>query len=275
MHQHSPSIIIPAHNEQSVIYKTLKALSPESNINNFKVVVVCNGCTDGTYNIVKNNFPSVLCLSTPKPSKALAIRHAESHIDGFPRIYLDADIQLNSMDARKIIDASEKFPQKLILPKSRVDNSNSNFFVSLYYDYWYKTSFVTQLGYGCGTYVLSQESRNQFNEWPDLISDDGFVRQLFEPEQIYIVENTCVKVAAPKTLPELIKVKTRSKYGTIELKEFHPSSTRKKRPFALILANPLSMLNYLSINLIAKYKAKKNYKENTFSWLRDDSSRRS
>jgi len=126
-------------------------------------------------------------------------------------------------------------------------------------------------------YALSEVGRNSFGEWPNLISDDGYIRQLFEAEQVQIIDDVYVGVIAPKTLSGLIKIKTRSKYGSLELKDYlrsNKASNKKiKQPFKPILTSPLAFMSYFWVNVISKCKAQQMYKRNNFTWLRDDSSR--
>jgi len=61
MHSLSSSkatIIIAAYNEERIIHTTLSHLE-SGNSNAFQIVVVCNGCTDKTSSIIKNEFPSI------------------------------------------------------------------------------------------------------------------------------------------------------------------------------------------------------------------------
>ena len=61
------SIIIPAHNEENRIQKTLDKLVDEFYKDNkergdYEIIVVCNGCRDNTYNIVKG-YKGVKCMN--------------------------------------------------------------------------------------------------------------------------------------------------------------------------------------------------------------------
>ncbi len=47
------SIVIPAYNEEKRITKTLKAYTDHFKGNNYEIIVVCDGCTDKTAEIVK------------------------------------------------------------------------------------------------------------------------------------------------------------------------------------------------------------------------------
>ena len=51
------SLIIPAHNEEKKILKTLKSYSEilPKKYKDYEIIVVCNGCSDDTFNMVKEN----------------------------------------------------------------------------------------------------------------------------------------------------------------------------------------------------------------------------
>src|SRR3989344_4828621 len=52
------SLIIPAHNEEKRILKTLKdygEILPKK-YKDYEVIVICNGCSDNTFNIVRESY---------------------------------------------------------------------------------------------------------------------------------------------------------------------------------------------------------------------------
>jgi len=66
------SIVIPAHNEAKVIGRYLKEVLKE--IPNCELIVVCNGCKDGTEEVVNSiNDKRIRCISIPQSAKGLAI----------------------------------------------------------------------------------------------------------------------------------------------------------------------------------------------------------
>ena len=274
-----PTIIIPAHNEEKNIYDTLEQLYT-GHQHEYIVIVVCNGCTDNTIQIIKEHFPSITCKTIEIASKAHAIRHAESLTPGFPRIYLDADISLSRDAAIEIINICHlnKSPC-LVVPKSKMLLSRTSFWVKLYYEFWYQTPYVTKQGYGSGVYSLSKLARLRFKEWPDMVSDDGFIRSQFSLEEINIVKTAQVLVKPPKNLRQLIKIKARSKYGGIELrasgeiKSSHDLHNQKTNATMLTSKqNFLSIINYFFVNASALVIAHYMYRTKKFTWLRDNSS---
>jgi len=269
-----PLIIIPAHNEESIIANTLNKL--QSGVNkHYEVIVVCNGCNDNTSKIV-STFNGVQCENIETPSKALAIRHAETLKTNFPRLYLDADIALQVDDAKLMFSHMQKNKEAaLYVPKSTVFTTSSDVMVQLYYRSWYETKFVQFLGYGSGVYALTEKGRNRFEQWPELISDDGFVRLHFKNEEIYILEDIYVDVLAPKTVWQLVRMKARSKYGNLQLKKIMPTHRLQSKSISKQLITTkglqglLLKLNYVLINFIASIWAYWMMYTNRFSWLKD------
>jgi hypothetical protein len=111
------------------------------------------------------------------------------------------------------------------------------------------------------------------------------VRLLFRPGERVKVEGAVCRVMAPKTVKDLIKVKTRSRLGVRELAERFPdlhgqSQTRKRYGSAIgwILGQPAlysGVIPYLWVNLISAWRARGQARNlGRYSWERDDSSRK-
>ena len=102
------SVVIPAHNEQQVIGRCLArlmdGLPPDT-----QVVVVCNGCTDDTAGIAATFGARLVVVEVDRPSKTGALNAGDGVASGFPRAYLDADIEVSGHDldqvARRMIAA--------------------------------------------------------------------------------------------------------------------------------------------------------------------------
>lgn len=304
--QDKASIIIAAYNEVSCIKETLALLHTDEGLGHYQLLVVCNGCTDGTEELVINEFPQVLCFNLAKPSKALAIRYAESLNPGFPRIYLDADIAMTAQSAHTLIKQAKAHAAPcLLIPSSKLISNNSAGLVKSFYRTWYNTPHVQTSGYGAGTYVLNKAGRDGFGQWPKLIADDAFVRRQFAHGNIHVTQEANVAVRAPKTVWSLIKVKSRSKLGNLELKAYvaqtdqtDESQTDENQTISAsknvktndtaatnLAAEPNTITQpsaqntwydqvvYLVINLIASIIAKWQFLTGYKTWQRDDSNR--
>lgn len=98
------SVVIAAHNEAAVIGRCLDSLRADTVPGEFDITVAANGCTDATASIAAER-PGVRVLDLPEPGKAQALNAADQVADGFPRIYLDADIFTTAAVARALCAA--------------------------------------------------------------------------------------------------------------------------------------------------------------------------
>src|ERR1700677_4126612 len=96
------SVIIPAHNESSVIARTLRAMTEGAAPRELEVIVVCNGCDDDTAAVARGFSPSVRVIETKIASKAQALNLGDQAACGFPRVYSDADVVI-TIDAIRIL----------------------------------------------------------------------------------------------------------------------------------------------------------------------------
>src|SRR3954466_8700859 len=97
------SVVICAHNETSVIGETLIGLLPQLRLGAIEIVVIANGCTDGTEDVVRS-FAGVKLLTSPIPSKVKALNMGDAASSHFPRVYLDADIRIEGSDLVALAD---------------------------------------------------------------------------------------------------------------------------------------------------------------------------
>jgi len=282
MNTDQATVIIAAYNEQASISKVLSELGG-GHSNGFQIVVVCNGCHDQTESIVREHFPLVYCEALPEPSKANAIRHAETLSIGFPRLYLDADIVLTETATEQLFEqARTQLEPALIVPRSVALLENCSWWVQRFYYIWYQTLFVTRQGFGAGCYLLNQAGRARFGAWPNLIADDGFIRTQFAHNETHIAESITVQVNAPKSLWALLKVKSRSKYGNLQLKTYlienkivcqqskRNSDTKFNSEIAL---SYVDLFIYNVINTLAYSIAMWQKLSDSFVWHRDNSNR--
>jgi hypothetical protein len=155
--------------------------------------------------------------------------------------------------------------------------------VRAYYRIWQQLPYVQEGMIGVGIYALSEEGRNRFDEFPAIIADDGYVRRLFRPDERLCVAECRASVTAPSSLWGLIKIKTRSRLGGYELTEKFPELLENEpKDYAGALRQLIrrpalwpSLVVYLGVNLIARFRAKKMHRQRAHGvWERDDSSRK-
>ena len=77
------SIVIPAHNEGSVIERLLESLTADAGTHEFDIIVVCNGCTDDTAARARACPYGITVLETDIPSKVNALNMGDEAARAF------------------------------------------------------------------------------------------------------------------------------------------------------------------------------------------------
>lgn len=145
------SIIIPAYNEEERIKRTLELYNffLKQRFKNYEIIVVCNGCTDKTPEIVRNfhNRKIKLLVIEEKIGKGGAIKEGFKIAKGEIIGYLDADGStypesvLNLIENIKIYDAvigSRWLKDSILLKKQsltrRFLSRIFNLFIRIFFD---------------------------------------------------------------------------------------------------------------------------------------------
>lgn len=249
------------------------------------MLVVCNGCSDNTAEIARGFGPPVRVLETDVPSKTNALNLGDAHATGFPRIYMDADVVMDLASVRELAKTITQDGFLACAPKPvTIFGENASWSVRAYYRFWMSLPHIQDGMIAAGVYVLSEEGRGRFDTFPDIIADDGYVRLLFEPHERKLVETATSEVRAPLRLGDLVKIKTRSRLGDLQLWQRYPDLSRRdfrgKRYFravASVVAKPSlygALVPYVVINILSRLRAWKQFNSNTrYVWERDNSSR--
>ena len=198
------SVIIPAHNEEKVIAAALKEFADGAADGELEVIVVCNGCTDNTAEVVASFGSAIRCLETQVASKANALNLGDAATSGFPRFYQDADVVLSLDAIRQVAQVLRTGRFLAAAPRMHMDLRKTSWPVRAYYKFWQQLPYVRIGMIGAGVYALSQEGRERFDKFPAIIADDRFIRALFKEHERTVVSSCCSLVTAPATLSALL-----------------------------------------------------------------------
>jgi cellulose synthase/poly-beta-1,6-N-acetylglucosamine synthase-like glycosyltransferase len=80
------SIIVPAHDEETLIGAGLEALTRGAEPGELEVIVVCNGCRDATADVARRVGEPVRVIETPVASKIHALNLGDQAASGYPRL---------------------------------------------------------------------------------------------------------------------------------------------------------------------------------------------
>jgi glycosyltransferase involved in cell wall biosynthesis len=211
------SLLVPAHDEASVITRCLETVLRDFAPDELEVVVACNGCTDATASLARAVAPHARVLDLPEPSKPSALRAAERLVTALPRIYLDADVVLPSASARAVLERLRAGDVLAARPPIAYDTTSSSAAVRRYYRARTGTAAVMGSLWGAGVYGLSAAGRERFTEFPDVVAEDLFVDQLFGPDEIAVVDCAPVVVNVPRTSRDLVRILRRTYRGKSQM----------------------------------------------------------
>lgn len=272
------SVIVPAHNEATVIRRCLDSLKDQPGLDT--LIVACNGCSDNTAEIVRNEYPQAICLDIAKPSKVNALNEAEKHITSWPVFYIDADTRLSANAIQTIVTGMENGNTLLAAPEPVIDTSRSSWFVRQFYHIWLQLPYIREGVVATCSYVVSEAGHQRFAHFPEVINDDGFVRCQFARHERRNIAGAQIFIAAPHTLASLIKIKTRARLGNMQLATSGLCSQTEQKPYGSILRNKLFSRDfipasvYLSITLFIRLRATWQYRNlRNYRWETDSTSR--
>jgi glycosyltransferase involved in cell wall biosynthesis len=202
------SIVIPAHNEEQVIGRCLESILAGTEPGEFDVVVVTNGCTDRTAEVAAS-YPGVRVVDSPKASKPAALTLGDQVSIGFPRMYVDADVQVGAPAVRAVADCLTEGPYELAAPRLRAELAGRPWGVRAYYDVWSRLPYARDDLVGVGFYGVSERGRARFGDFPDTMAEDFFVHSLFPATARRAVPDHFFTIHPPLTVGSLVKIQTR------------------------------------------------------------------
>lgn len=275
------SVVVPAHNEQRVVGRLLTKLLEHAEPGELNVVVVANGCTDATAQVAQG-FAGVRVIETPVPSKSNALRLGDDAAHGFPRLYVDADVELTTHAARAL-SAAVSQPGTLAagpvrtLPMHAVDPR-----VRWYYDVWQRLPAVRDELFGRGVVAVSAPGHERLADWADVMSDDLLLAMSFGPGERVVVPAAEVVIHPPRTYADLVRRRVRAMTGNARLAHAAPPHLRRPprtglRELARLAGREPALTPKVAffavVAVVSRLRARRALRTDDHTWLRDESSR--
>lgn len=195
----SGTVIIPAHNEASVMARTLRPLAGLAASGDIEVIVACNGCTDATAALAAS-FPGVTVLDLAEPGKTNALNAADAAATRWPRLYLDADIEITEQALADVFTHLSQPGALAARPAFKYHTEGADPWVRAYYRARMRIPSMRAHLWGAGAYAVSAAGHARFPRFPDATADDAYVDSLFEPDEKTILDTTPVVVRVPKSV---------------------------------------------------------------------------
>lgn len=279
-----PSILIAAHNEEAVLGRCLDALITGSAGGPPEVIVIANGCTDGTAEVARNRH-GVKVLELENGSKPDALNVGERVATRYPRIYLDADIVVPPGGVDMLETALAQEGTLAAVPGRVVDTTDRPWPVRAYSAVHSCHPAFRDGLFGRGMIALSEAGRNRFAEFPLMVADDLFLDSLFAPFEKSHVDGFSVTVSAPFTTSELVRRLVRVRRGNAAMRRAGEQGrvTADVRPATrwawlkdVVVPEPRlapAAIVYVIITLLAAILAKRGSID-AMAWGQDRSTRR-
>ncbi len=217
------SFVIPAYNEQEIIGKTLLLIKHLMRDISYEVIVVDNGSTDGTANIVRQ-FDAKLLIDASKTIAGLRNLGA-SHAKGQILVFLDADVMITEQWVENIFKASERIDNVdgAMITGSRCGISNTSGWIE---KYWFlPMCYDKEVNYINSGHLIVEKTYfdklGGFNA--NMITGEDYEICLRAKEKGYIIENDpelyVIHEGYPKTISNFIKREIW--HGTQDVRSFH------------------------------------------------------
>ncbi len=282
------SVVVPAHDEASVIDACLSSLGDDLRAGRLEVVVVCNGCSDDTA-VRARHHEGVEVIELEQASKAAALRAGWDVASSFPRVVLDADVELSAgavhaltAALRPVVDADR--PDVMVAtPRAVFDTAGRPWGVRAFFRVHERLPYLTQAPVGPGCFAVSAAGAKRLGPFPDLTADDLWVQRHFRRSERLTVEDATFTVRTPRALRYLLRVRVRAYRGMLELDRVLPAdddpgppAPGRVRAVLQLVRSPSDVPEvalYAALNAVAMWKARRAVRRGTSAWERDDSSR--
>ncbi|MFA8386674.1 MAG: glycosyltransferase family 2 protein [Pelagibaca sp.] len=261
------SVLIPASNEETLIRHCLECVlqSRWDHAELFETIVISNGSRDRTAQIalaMRGRFADKgldLKVLDRKQGGKLAALNAGDHVAQAPiRVYLDADVEISDgliAELYETLDTAEPRYASGTLVLAHPQSWATRAYARIYA----KVPFMTHGVPGAGVFAVNAAGRMRWDEFPDIISDDTYVRLSFRPEER-------IGVSATYTWPlvegwgNLVRVRRRQNAGVDEIREHHPDLLRNddkpafpfREKLKLALQDPIGFAVYSGVALAVR-----------------------
>lgn len=259
------SVLIPAHNEADYIAPCLEALfasDPLPDGTPIEVLVLANGCTDGTARIARNvPVPegwSCSVMELPDSGKLGALNAGDTAAKGYVLIYLDADVIVSPPLLGQLTSALASERPLYASGTPKISSARTGV-TRAYGRFWARLPFVMRGVPGFGVFAMNRTGRRRWQSWPDIISDDTFARLSFAPSERIRVP-ACYYWPMVEGFANLVRVRRRQDRGVSEIAarfahlldnddKYTPGLAELLR---LLLCDPIGFATYALVGLAVK-----------------------
>ncbi|GAA3662845.1 glycosyltransferase [Nonomuraea antimicrobica] len=262
-----------------MIGRLLDGLLREAAPGEFDVVVVANGCTDDTAGVAGSY--AVRVLTTPVPSKREALRMGDAAARGYPRLYVDADIELSTDSARALtaVLAAPGGPLAAA-PERELALAGRPWPIRAYYAIWTRLPHVRAGLFGRGVIAVNDAGNARIRALPPAMADDLAASLAFSAGERAVVTGARAVIQTPRTFADLLRRRVRAMTSVSELEQSTATAGERTgaRDLLAIVAREPRLVGaaavFAAVAVLARRRAARAIRAGDYTtWLRDESSR--
>lgn len=222
------SVLIPAHDESDYIAQCLDALlGSDPSGAAVEVIVMANGCSDATADIARahaarferRGWPLTV-LDLLEGDKMKALNAGDAAACHGARVYVDADVVVGAELLAQLADVLDADTPRYA-SGSPIVTTDASAFTRVYARFWATLPFCTHGVPGFGVFAVNASGRKRWGPFPDIISDDTFVRLSFLPKERFRVPAT-YRWPMIEGFGPLVRVRRRQDIGVAEVRSLYP-----------------------------------------------------
>jgi glycosyltransferase involved in cell wall biosynthesis len=260
------SVIVPASNEAALIGGCLTAVLDSSGPQGWgvEVIVVANGCRDDTA-VIARSFKTraaardwrLIVIDRPEGGKPGALNAGDAEATGALRVYLDADVTVTPDLLAQLVAVLHENGARYA--SGAVEIAATGAISRAYARIWRRVPFMRDVVPGCGLFAVNAAGRRRWETFPQIISDDVYVRLHFAPaERVGVAASYRWPIA--EGLRNLVKVRRRQNAGVDEIATRYPKLTQNEdKPdfpvtdkLMLALRDPFGFIVYAGVALAVR-----------------------
>lgn len=223
------SVILPASNEADWIGPCLDALIRSDPLEMpAEILVIANGCHDATAEVARSRTEAATAagwdlrvLERAEGGKLGALNAGDAAASGDLRAYLDADVVVSPPLMAALAATLRDADGAAYASGTPVISRAQSAVTRAYARFWLGLPFAQSPAPGFGLFAVNAAGRARWGEFPQIISDDTFVRLQFAPhERIGLPQSYSWPMV--EGFSRLVKVRRRQDAGVAEIAALWP-----------------------------------------------------
>jgi glycosyltransferase involved in cell wall biosynthesis len=208
------AVLIPAHQGERTISRSLGSIAHQRLRGRVEVVVVCNGCRDATaaraeaWQAAYAQRQWTLTVVESPPGRNAAINAGEAQIDpSTALVIVDQDARLDPETLDALATVLNEEGRHFAAPIARVRPAGP--LVDRYYRAWQQLPYVVDSPVTIGCYAMSGAGRGRRGQLPEGVPDDKFTRMQFTRAERAITSRGSYEVLPPDGFTALLAARRR------------------------------------------------------------------